>query len=203
MPYTTSVDGATAINYRVAPLAPRLTKTHDPAAVLRADSDAGLPSTPVIEVRAGDPVRVHVLAPSSEQAQVFSIDGHEWTTTSRPDGPRASSQALVGLDVLDLDLFGGAGSPARLAGDYVFGNHREAYREAGQWGILRVLSCGDRGGAATTLPGSPCREHQSGAGSLSVTTIAIAVGSALAAGAVVVFRRGRRARVSVSRTTGG
>jgi hypothetical protein len=107
MPYTTSVDGATAINYRVAPLAPRLTKTHDPAAVLSADSDAGLPSTPVIEVRAGDPVRVHVLAPSSEQAQVFSIDGHEWTTTSRPDGPRVSSQALVGLDVLDPESIAG------------------------------------------------------------------------------------------------
>ena len=36
------------------------------------------PATPVLEAFAGDPVRVHVLAPFSEQAHVFSVEGHEW-----------------------------------------------------------------------------------------------------------------------------
>jgi hypothetical protein len=192
MPYTTSVDGAAAINYRVAPLGPRLTKDRDPSSVLSAASPAGLPATPVVEVRVGDPVRLHVLAPSSEQAQVFSLDGHEWTTTSRVDGPRQSSQALAALDVLDLNLFGGAGSPARLPGDYVFGNHREAYREAGQWGILRVLPCGARTGSATDLPGSPCAAHPGGSSGGGAVVAVAGVVVAAVVGAVVLVRRRRR-----------
>ena len=88
----------------------------------------------------------------SAQAQVFSLEGHQWATTSRTDGPLASSAALVGLDVLDLDLHGGAGGTAQQPGDYVLGNHREAYRQSGQWGILRVLGCDDDSDSLTTLP---------------------------------------------------
>lgn len=201
MPYTTTVEGPAAMNYRVAPLGPRLSKTRDPSQVLSASGPAGLPATPVVEVRAGDPVRVHVLAPWSEQAQVFSVDGHEWPTTSRRDGPRASSQALVGLDVLDLDLHGGAGSPARLTGDFVLGNHREPYREAGQWGILRVLSCSDRTGAVTTLRGSRCESDDDA----SWPRLAAAAGAAGLAGVALVAtgrrwarRRSRNLRVSVA-----
>jgi hypothetical protein len=180
MPYAASVEGAVAINYRRAPLAPRLTKTRDPAKVLSATSAAGPPSTPVIEVRAGDPVRLRLLAPWSAQPQVFSVEGHRWATTSRTSGPLASTAAIVGLDVLDLELQGGAGGSARLAGDYVFGNHREAYRQAGQWGILRVLSCEDDAEGLTTLPEHGCR-------SSSRSGLMSAVGLGLAAAAVGVF----------------
>jgi hypothetical protein len=38
---------------------------------------------------------------------------------------------------------GGAGGPAQLPGDYVYMNHRPAYIDAGEWGILRVLPKGD------------------------------------------------------------
>jgi FtsP/CotA-like multicopper oxidase with cupredoxin domain len=193
MPYTTSVDGAAAINYQQAPLAPRLNETRDPAAVFRADGLAGPPSTPRIDVRVGDPVRIHVLSPWSEQAQVFSIEGHEWPTTSRDSGPLTSSAALVGLDVLDLDLRGGGGGVAGLPGDYVYGNHREPYREAGQWGILRVFACDERGDGPTPLPGSGCGP------STSAPLAGFATGLASGAGALgictfLVVRRSRRRR---------
>ena len=35
---------------------------------------------------------------------------------------------------------GGAGAP----GDYIYGDHREPYREAGLWGVFRVQSTGRR-----------------------------------------------------------
>ena len=187
MPYADSVEGTVAINYRRAPLAPRLTKTRDPSTVLGASSLAGPPSTPVVEVRAGDPVRLRLLAPWSAQAQVFSLEGHQWATTSRTDGPLASSAALVGLDVLDLDLHGGAGGTAQQPGDYVLGNHREAYRQAGQWGILRVLGCDDDSDSLTTLPGRGCRS-----GSPTASWLAIGLGLAASIGAMGLFVARRR-----------
>jgi hypothetical protein len=154
MPYTTSVEGPAAINYATAPLGPRLARTEDSAEVLSVEGRASRPPTPVIDVREGDPVRLHVLAPSSEQAQVFTVDGHRWRGPgSGETGPFLSSVTLAALDVLDIDLDGGAGGPARLRGDYVFGNHREPYREAGQWGVLRVVPCNRGIGELTQLDG--------------------------------------------------
>jgi hypothetical protein len=49
-----------------------------------------------------------------------------------------SSIQLGGLEAMTIDLEGGAGGPARLPGDYLYGDHREPYREAGLWGLLRV-----------------------------------------------------------------
>jgi hypothetical protein len=36
-------------------------------------------------------------------------------------------------------LADGAGGRDHLPGDYLYGDHREPYRDAGLWGILRVL----------------------------------------------------------------
>lgn len=77
MPYSEAVAGVTALNYRLAPLAPRLAVNPDASLVLNSEVH-GDPTTPVLEAYAGDDVRIHVLVPYSEQSQVFSVEGHQW-----------------------------------------------------------------------------------------------------------------------------
>jgi hypothetical protein len=43
-----------------------------------------------------------------------------------------------------------AAAPPGLSGDYLYGDHREPYREAGLWGLFRVYAQGD--GASHILP---------------------------------------------------
>ena len=123
MPYTVKVAGVTAIDYHVA--------TGDPAPGV-AD-----PDTPLLEAVAGDRLRIHVLAPVSEQAQVFSIEGHAWQIEPDVPGSRwTDSQSIGGLGALTIDTV--AGGDELVPGDYIYGDHRMPYREAGLWGILRV-----------------------------------------------------------------
>ena len=83
-----------------------------------------------------------MLAPFSDQAQVFSIEGHAWQSEPGMPGSRITdSQLYGGLQALSLDI-PSAGGPLRLAGDYVYGDHRMPYAEAGLWGILRVMAPG-------------------------------------------------------------
>ncbi len=125
MPYTSKVTGAVGINYQVA--------TGEPGPGV-AD-----PATPVLQAVAGDRLRIHVLAPVSEQAQVFSIEGHAWQVEPGVPGSRTTeSQLIGGLQTLDLDVV--AGGDEQLPGDYVYGDHRMPYRQAGLWGILRVTA---------------------------------------------------------------
>ena len=115
MPYTVNVRGAVGINY--------------------GRGDDG----PVIEAYAGDPIRIHVLAPWSEQVQVFSLEGHRWPIEAGMEGSTlVSSVAVGGLASLTIIPEGGSGGVAALAGTYQFGNHREPYREAGELGTLVV-----------------------------------------------------------------
>ena len=139
MPYSTDVRGTVAINYDAAPLNLRQAANPDRAKTFDVASH-GDPPTPVMRAYAGDPVRLHVLAPWSEQAQVFSVEGHQWPTTpGLPGTALVSSQQLLGLEALTMDLHGGAGGPDRVPGDYLYGDHREPYRQAGLWGLLRVI----------------------------------------------------------------
>jgi len=137
MPYRDAVDGTVGINYRFASLEDRLLEDPDPARAFRSTVH-GDPPTPLIEAHAGDPLRLRVLAPVSEQGQVFSVEGHRWRQEPRPGAMLLSSIQLGGLEAMTFDLEGGAGGPARLPGDYLYGDHREPYREAGLWGLLRV-----------------------------------------------------------------
>jgi len=130
MPYTEDVKGAVALNYRAAPLK-ALTKN---GRTMHRE-----PATPLLEAVAGDLVKIHLLLPWSEQAQVFSLEGHRWPFEPARRASNLLSSSLVGgMEALTLVLTEGAGGPGRLAGDYLYGNHREAYREAGMWGIFRV-----------------------------------------------------------------
>jgi hypothetical protein len=134
---------------------------------------------------------VHVLAPWSEQAQVFSIEGHDWPLEpGRAGSTLVSSLQVGGLEAVTLQLRGGAGGVDHVPGDYVYGDHRGPYLEAGLWGILRVLP------ADAKVPGllpltTPAR---------STSKVAVALGAvavlALIALVALVTRRRRRSRTS-------
>ncbi len=140
MPYSEQVQGTVGINYRAEPLAPRLTRDPDTASVF-ASAVHGDPATPLLEAFAGDALRIHVLAPASEQAHVFSIEGHRWPFEAGRGGtPLVSSTQLGPLDALTLQLVTGSGGV--MSGDYLYGDHREPYRQAGLWRLLRVYQPG-------------------------------------------------------------
>ena len=103
----------------------------------------GDPATPLLEAFAGDPVRIHILAPFSEQAHVFSIEGHEWPfEPGRSGTDMLSSVQIGGLEAITIWLADGAGGRDALPGDYLYGDHREPFREAGLWGLFRVYEFG-------------------------------------------------------------
>jgi hypothetical protein len=112
------------------------------------------PVTPIIEVHAGDPVRIHVLGANNEQNGMFSVEKHEWPIEPYMRGAdQISVVEFSGSEVIDTFL-PSAGGPYRLAGDYVYSNQRLPYSQSGQWGYLRVLPVGDQrllplAGAAT------------------------------------------------------
>ena len=96
--------------------------------------------TQVLLAYPGDPLRLHVVAAVSEQLQGFSLDGHRWPREpGAPGSAVVATQALGGREVMTAEPLGGAGGEAHLPGDYVYGASRGPYRDAGVWGVLRVL----------------------------------------------------------------
>lgn len=145
MPYLAGVSGVSALNYQHEPLADRLDSDPDTALLFRSDVHDD-PSTPLLDTVVGDAVRIHVLVPWSEQAQVFSVEGHRWPfEPGRAGTTLLSSVTIGGLEAVTLHLDGGAGGRAALVGDFLYGDHREPYREAGLWGLFRVRPRDDRG----------------------------------------------------------
>jgi hypothetical protein len=142
MPYVEQVRGVVGLNYRREPLAGRLARDRDPS---RAFMSAvhGDPATPLLEAIAGDTVKIHILAPFAEQAHVFSVEGHEWPLEpGRSGSDMLSSVQLGGLEAITILLADGAGGRDALPGDYLYGDHREPFREAGLWGLVRVHESG-------------------------------------------------------------
>jgi len=140
MPYTENVEGVVGLNYTAEPLKPRLEANRDSSKVFRSDIH-GDPATPIIEAFVGDAVRVHVLLPFSEQAHVFTIEGHQWPLEpARQGADILSSVQIGGMEAVTMVLANGAGGRGGLPGDYLYGDHREPYREAGIWGLFRVFS---------------------------------------------------------------
>jgi hypothetical protein len=135
MPYTEHVQGVVALNYRAEPLTARSGRSSE--AFMSAIH--GEPSTPLLEAYAGDAARIHVLVPYSEQAHVFSVEGHRWPLEpGRPGSDLLDSVQVGGLSATSIVLAEGAGGQDGLPGDYLYGDHREPYRDAGLWGIFRV-----------------------------------------------------------------
>jgi hypothetical protein len=160
MPYESKVAGVTGLNYERSP------------------------RTPVLDAYAGDRVRVDVLAPWSEQAQVFGVEGHTWAQEPGLRGTNHLSSVTVGgLESPSLWLDAGAGGPEGLAGIYRYGDHRDPYREAGMVGTFRVRAPGDsRAGALAPLPGAPLGVSRSSWPSvpLAVWGLALLIGAAAA-----------------------
>ena len=127
MPYAEHVAGVVGLSYHASPL---------------SGGEYRDSKTPTLEALAGDPVRVHVLAPYGEQAHVFTIEGHRWPLEpGRPGSSLLSSVQVGPLEAVTMMIEGGAGAP----GDYIYGDHREPYREAGLWGVFRVNPPGGGG----------------------------------------------------------
>lgn len=137
MPYFGKLAGIVGMNYRAEPLSMRLEKTKDASKVFGVgESD---PSTPIVEAYAGDAVQWHVLAPFSEQAHVFTIENQRWQFEPGQKGSDLQSAIQVGgLESVRIVLADGAGGKYALPGDYLYGDHRLPYREAGLWGLFRV-----------------------------------------------------------------
>ncbi|PKB79895.1 MAG: hypothetical protein BZY88_10935 [SAR202 cluster bacterium Io17-Chloro-G9] len=150
MPYTEQVEGVVGLNYRSEPLLDRLASVGEPAKLFLTGVH-GDPATPVMEAMAGDPVKVHVLVPYSEQAHVFGVEGHRWPVEPlRGGSDLVSALQIGGSAAITLVLDGGAGGRAEIPGDYLYGDHREPYREAGLWGLFRVYPTD--AGAVALLP---------------------------------------------------
>jgi hypothetical protein len=140
MPYHEQVHGLVGLNYGKEPLARRLVTNKDTARLFRS-AVHGDPTVPLLEAFAGDRVRLHLFVPFSEQAHVFSLEGHRWPLEpSRRGTDMRSSLHLGGLAATTLPRANGAGGVTRVAGDHVYGDHREPYRDAGLWGLFRVHS---------------------------------------------------------------
>ncbi len=145
MPYGQKVAGLTGVNYRASqPMDYALENGCDVGTIFQCVSEKGGVNAPIIESHAGDRVLIHVFGASNEQVGVFALDGHEWPVDTFRGAHLHSAFEFGGSSYLRIDLRGGAGGPHQLPGDYVYMNHRPAYIDSGQWGILRVLPKGDK-----------------------------------------------------------
>lgn len=153
MPYSEEVEGVLGLNYHSEPLGLRLSLSEDTSRVF-SSSVHGDPATPLIEAVSGDPVKIHVLVPFSEQSHVFTLEGHSWPVEPGREGSDMLSALQAGaLEAITIQPQGGAGGRTGLPGDYLYGDHRERYRQAGLWGIFRVLPEDNAEGRLQPLPG--------------------------------------------------
>ncbi|MDQ3954016.1 MAG: hypothetical protein M3285_00505 [Actinomycetota bacterium] len=141
MPYPRDVSGFSSLNYEVAPLADRL--GGGPGTVFSSAAH-GDPSTTVLRAHAGDPVRIRVAVPVSQNVHAFSLEGHSWPLEPFLGGSEIiSTRTITSGESLDAFLVGGAGGPLASPGDYLYLDHRFPFTRAGLWGLLRVLPPGD------------------------------------------------------------
>lgn len=137
MPYSEFVDGVVGLNYEKQPL---MGLGQSSAAVFQ-EAIHGEPSTPLLEAYVGDAIKLHVLVPYSEQAHVFTLEGHQWPLeVGRARSDLVSSLQVGALEAITIVPVVGAGGAMGLPGDYLYGDHREPFREAGLWGLLRVYA---------------------------------------------------------------
>lgn len=145
MPYTEQVKGVVGLNYRAESLLERLDQVDDRSSLFNSEVH-GDPATPLLEAYVGDAVKIHALVPFSEQTHVFTLEGHQWPLEpARPGSDLLSSIQIGALEVITIAPVQGAGGSAGLPGDYLYGDHREPYRDAGLWGIFRVYPPGAPG----------------------------------------------------------
>ena len=159
MPYHEQVHGLVGLNYGKEPLARRLVANKDTARLFRS-AVHGDPAAPLLEAFAGDRVR-STSCPFSEQAHVFSLEGHRWPLEpGRRGTDMRSSLQLGGLAAATLHLADGAGGAARAPGDHVYGDHREPYRDAGLWGSSGSIAPAPQGSGCSAWSDRERRSDQ-------------------------------------------
>ena len=140
------------VNYSSAPLTTRLGLTTsppnpDPAWEFAFSSTRfGDPATPVFRAFAGDPVVIRFSVGASDQFHTFSVGGHifpqepnMWNGGSDRRSQLLPSRSFTAGETAEIELVGGAGGTTNATGDYLYGDLRQPFAEAGMWGIFRVL----------------------------------------------------------------
>lgn len=146
------------INYSSAPLTTRLGLTASPPNADPAwefafsSTQFGDPATPVFRAIAGDPVVMRLSIGASDQFHTFSVGGHVfpqepnmWNGGSDQRSQLLPSRSFSSGETAEVELVGGAGGTTRSTGDYLYGDGRQPFTEAGMWGIFRVLPAGATG----------------------------------------------------------
>jgi hypothetical protein len=138
--------GEFSIGYRNEPWAHRA-KANPDLSMIFSSHVHGDPATPVFRAYAGDPVRFRVSQPQGDpRSTSFTLHGHKWR--QQPDDPGSQVTGLQGQfnpgvtwnAHLDPKLYGGAGGPQAIPGDYLFrSNTLFRHLTGGQWGLFRVL----------------------------------------------------------------
>lgn len=136
--------GFSNINYSTAPLTTRLglhqtpPNPNAPFAFAFSSSRFGDPATPVFRTFAGDPVVFRLSVGASDQFHVFSVGGHVfpqepnmWNGGSDKRSQLLTSRSFAAGETTEIELVGGAGGTIRADGDYLYGDTRQPFTEAG------------------------------------------------------------------------
>lgn len=146
------------VNYSSAPLTTRLGLDQSPPNPNANFGQAfnswrfGDPATPIFRAFAGDPIIIRLGIGASDQFHTFSVSGHVfpqdpnmWNGTTDKRSQLLSARSFAAGETGEIELVGGAGSSIRADGDYLYGDMRQPFTEAGVWGIFRVLRAGAPG----------------------------------------------------------
>jgi manganese oxidase len=143
MPYPRDVSNFSGLSYSTSPFKYRNYLT-DPSKVF-STALFGDPRL-VLKAHKGDPVTLRVAMPWGEQAHSFRIEGHRWPMEPNISGAEQIADFnIVPGYAFDARLTEGAGSGMSAIGDFLFGDGRVPFIEAGLWGILRVFNTGQGG----------------------------------------------------------
>jgi hypothetical protein len=143
--------GFSNINYRTEALTQRLGLTANVACytcvtvtggygIAFSSNQYGDPDTPVFKAHVGDKVVFRVGVGASDQLHAFTLGGHIFPLEHYITGSSLlASRTMAAGEVLEVWPLGGAGGPSGYRGDYLYGDARQPFQEAGMWGVFRVL----------------------------------------------------------------
>lgn len=100
----------------------------------------GDPATPVLTAEEGQPVIVRAVTGTGDQIQSHTLPGHSWERDPAMHGSRVIDTETIGMRETSNAWIPAAGPGG--PGDYLYASHRDAFREAGAWGLLRVQPSG-------------------------------------------------------------
>ncbi len=98
----------------------------------------GDPTTPLFRAYAGDPVVIRTIG-VGDKIEALRLQGHRFARERfNADGELVDAATTGISERFDYVLDGGAGGPAKMAGDYLYYSTRNFAFESGAWGVFRV-----------------------------------------------------------------